>query len=78
MDSPSLLQVIFPTQESNQGLLNYRQILYQLSYQGSRLRMVYLGLNALTLGQGACALLEPISWCYLLISYEHYKVRIVK
>ena len=29
----SLLQQIFPTQESNQGLLHCRQILYQLSYQ---------------------------------------------
>ena len=33
--SLSLLQGIFLTQESNQGLLHYRQILYQLSYQGS-------------------------------------------
>ena len=33
--SLSLLQWIFPTQESNQGLLNCRQVLYQLSYQGS-------------------------------------------
>ena len=32
---PALLQWIFPTQESNQGLLHCRQILYQLSYQGS-------------------------------------------
>ena len=31
----SLLQGIFLTQELNQGLLNCRQILYQLSYQGS-------------------------------------------
>ena len=31
----SLLQWIFPTQESNQGLLHCRRILYQLSYQGS-------------------------------------------
>ena len=31
--SLSLLQQIFPTQESNQGLLHCRQILYQLSYQ---------------------------------------------
>ena len=31
--SLSLLQRIFPTQESNQGLLHCRQILYQLSYQ---------------------------------------------
>ena len=30
-----LLQRIFPTQESNRGLLHRRQLLYQLSYQGS-------------------------------------------
>ena len=35
MGSLSLLQGIFLTQESNQGLLHCRQILYQLSYQGS-------------------------------------------
>ena len=29
-----LLQQIFPNQESNQGLLHCRQILYQLSYEG--------------------------------------------
>ena len=33
--SLSLLQRIFPTQESNWGLLHCRQILYQLSSQGS-------------------------------------------
>ena len=33
--SLSLLQGIFPTQECNQGLLHHRQILYQLSHQGS-------------------------------------------
>ena len=32
--SLSLFQQIFPTQESNQGLLHCRQILYQLSYEG--------------------------------------------
>ena len=32
--SQSLLQRIFPTQESNQGLLHCKWILYQLSYQG--------------------------------------------
>ena len=32
-----LLQGILPTQESNQGLLHCRKILYQLSYQGSPL-----------------------------------------
>ena len=35
--SLSLLQGIFPTQGSNQGLLHCRWILYQLSYQGSPL-----------------------------------------
>ena len=35
--SLSLLQLIFPTQEVNQDLLHCRQILYQLSYQGSPL-----------------------------------------
>ena len=30
-----LLQGIFPTWESNPGLLHYRQILYQLNYEGS-------------------------------------------
>ena len=33
--SLSLLQGIFPTQESNQGLLHCRWILYQLSFDGS-------------------------------------------
>ena len=33
--SLSLLQQIFPTQELDWGLLNYRQILYQLGYKGS-------------------------------------------
>ena len=32
-----ILQQIFPTQESNRGLLYCRWILYQLSYQGSPL-----------------------------------------
>ena len=32
--SLSLLQRIFPTQEWNRGLLHYRRILYQQSYQG--------------------------------------------
>ena len=35
MGSLSFLQWIFPTQESNQGLLHCRWILYQLSYQGN-------------------------------------------
>jgi len=35
MASLSLLQEIFPTQESTRGLLYCRWILYQMSYQGS-------------------------------------------
>ena len=35
MGSLSFLQGIFPTQKSNWGLLSFRWILYQLSYQGS-------------------------------------------
>ena len=35
LGSLSLLQVIFPTQEWNRGILHCRQILYQLSYKGS-------------------------------------------
>ena len=34
MGSLSLLQEVFPTQDSNCSLLHCRQILYQLSYQG--------------------------------------------
>ena len=44
----SLLLGIFPTQESNCGLLHYRQILYQLSYQGSQsgVKSEFLALEA--------------------------------
>ena len=35
VSSLSLLQQIFPTQELNPGLPNCRQILYQLSHEGS-------------------------------------------
>ena len=46
VDSLSLLQGIFLTQESNRGLLHCRWILYQLSYEGSpiqlwRMRYIY-------------------------------------
>ena len=39
--SLSLFQGIFPTQELNQGLLNCRRILYQLSHQESPVCYVY-------------------------------------
>ena len=37
LDSHSLFQGLFPTQELNPGLPHWRQILYQLSHQGSPL-----------------------------------------
>ena len=40
--SLSLFHGIFQTQESNQGLLHCRQILYQLSYQGSPYIHIYI------------------------------------
>ena len=44
--SLSLLQQIFLSQELNQCLLNCRQILYQLSYEGS-LSALSVGINSL-------------------------------
>ena len=67
MGSLSLLQWIFLTQELNQGLLHCRQILYQLSYQGSLL-LVYRGainvnflLLILASVGGTC--LQLLLWC---------------
>ena len=37
-----LLQEIFPTQGLNQGFLHYRQILYHLSHQGSKISKISL------------------------------------
>ena len=47
--SLSLLQGIFPTQESIWGLLHCRQILYQLSYQGSSCPIHSINVYILTL-----------------------------
>ena len=41
MGSLSLLQGNFLTQESNWGLLHYKQILYQLSYEGALIKRQY-------------------------------------
>ena len=40
MGSCSLLQGIFPTQGSNPGVLNYRQILYHLSHRRNHLLLL--------------------------------------
>ena len=41
LDTRQILQGIFPTQISNPGLLHCRQILYQLSFQGSPSKLRY-------------------------------------
>ena len=53
MGTLSLLQGIFLTQESTQGLLHCRQILYQLSYQRSPLHAI---INTLSYSGAICYL----------------------
>ena len=62
MGSLSLLQGIFLTQELIRGLLHCRQILYQLSYQGSPLPVRVLFII------GPCGLKELL-WPVELIKY---------
>ena len=57
MGSLSFLQGIFPTQESNQGLLHCRWITYQLSHQGSPYYMCISHLKHLFI----LPVLEPLS-----------------
>ena len=45
--SRSFLQGTFPTQESNQGLLHRRRILYQLSYEGSPMLITHFKYSSL-------------------------------
>ena len=66
VDSLSLLQGIFLTQESNRGLLHCRWILYQLSYEGSpiqlwRMRYIYPAAAAAAKSRQSClTLCDPI------------------
>ena len=57
--SLSLLPEVFPTQESNPGLLHCRQILYQLSYQGRS--TIVPGLMAKKEGRGICSGVHVLS-----------------
>ena len=68
--SLSLLQGIFLTQESNRGLLHCRQILYQLSYQGSPKTgtgeaQIHRGLEGVVLFLSLCLTAE-YTWRLLL------------
>ena len=66
VDSLSLLQRIFLTQESNWSLLHCRWILYQLSYEGSpvqlwRMRCIYPAAAAAAKSRQSCpTLCDPI------------------
>ena len=74
--SLSLLQWIFLTQESNQGLLHCRQILYQLSYQGSPIFTICLPLlvrffffhNFLIFSYALSFLFKEVPWIVFLSS----------
>ena len=61
--SLSPLQGTFPTQGSNPGLLHYRQIFYQLSYQGSPHMGLYMHRKQ---SEGGCIQLwtvaTPVEW----------------
>ena len=52
--SLSLLQGIFLTQESNQGLLRCRQILYQVTYQGSPQNLEHAAKISAYRGSNSC------------------------
>ena len=59
LGSLSLLQQIFLTQELNWGLLHCRQILYQLSYEGSPKKMKVVHFLFATVSHSAiCTLLQ--------------------
>ena len=58
----SFLQGIFPTQGSNPGLPHCRQILYQLSHQGSPLDTIWMGIISYFVFQHNSVLFFPSSW----------------
>ena len=67
--SHALLQGIFPTQESNWGLLYCGRILYQLSYQGSLFDIpeCFIIKKKNSVGQIALAIDKTFSTWYLLV-----------
>ena len=74
--SVSLLQGIFPIQESNHGLLHCRQILYQLGYQGSPQELINKSQVGKLAGPGRCRQRQnelAWSWGSLLFSIQDVK-----
>ena len=64
VDYCALLQGIFPTQESNWGLLHCRQILYQLSYQEVLYIYYIFFIHSSVHGHLGCFHNVVILWCY--------------
>ena len=76
--SLSLLQWIFLTQESNQGLLHCRRILYQLSYQEPLVKIVYHNsqdMEATSMSIDGCMDREGAAHIYDGILFSHKKER---
>ena len=67
--SLSLLQRICPTQESNQGLLHCRWILYQPSYQRSPIKTVKQS-EPYTLGILKCPFSKCVKYTFTLVVLE--------
>ena len=66
---------MFLTQESNQGLLHCRQILYQLSYQGSPYHL-YLILLTITIFQILKNLIIIINYKISIIGYSAIQIKL--
>ena len=60
-----LLQGIFPAQELNSDLLNFRRILYQVSYKGSPLLLIS---TSFTLYAPFSVFIFPFSFCFTVSS----------
>ena len=74
--SLSLLQGIFPTQESNWGLLHCRRILYQLSYEGSLKHLIVCLIISGLLDSRNCGsyIASPLSCSCLCRPFDLWKL----
>ena len=71
-----LLQQIFPTQESNRGLLHCTWILYQLSYQGSPYIHIHTHPHTHTIHTHTPTLFKVFSLLLLLLLSRFSRVRL--
>ena len=71
--SLSLLQQIFPTQESNWGFLHCKWILYQLSYQGSPDTNKKLVMITHALDKNLCKIVSTLGHLLSFIIYKKYE-----